>query len=175
MKAKVCMVVLFGLVVLCLAACACGTSKPATAEVPPPPVARAEPAPQPPPPEAKAPESVVPEPVAQKPAPASVFFATDKSEITPEAAVVLKNQAEWLKENPEAKVEISGNTDQRASEEYNQALGQKRADAVKEYLVGLGVSGDRLETASYGKEKPLCSDLTKDCHATNRRADLNVG
>ena len=169
MKAKVFLVVFLGLAIPCLAGYGCIKSKPATAEIPPP-VARAEPAPQPQPP----PVGKAPKPVAQKPAPASVFFATDKSGITPQAGVVLKNQADWLKENPEAKMEISGNTDRRASEEYNQALGQKRAEVVKEYLVRLGVSQDRLATTTYGEEKPLCSDQTQGCRAANRRVDLSL-
>jgi peptidoglycan-associated lipoprotein len=88
--------------------------------------------------------------------------------------VVLKNQAEWLRQNPNTKVEIAGNADQRASEEYNQKLAQERAEAVKEHLVGLGVSPDRLMTASHGKDKPVCGESTEACYAANRRVDMSV-
>lgn len=110
----------------------------------------------------------------EKPTPESVFFATDKSDITPQAAVALKNQAEWLKQHPDTKMQITGNADQRASQEYNQALGQKRADAVKDYLVQLGVNADRLETASYGAARPVCTESEENCYAANRRADLRA-
>jgi peptidoglycan-associated lipoprotein len=113
-------------------------------------------------------------PEARAPVPRSVFFATDKSEITPSGSVVLKNQAEWLQQHPNARVEIAGNADARAGEEYNQKLAQERADAVKGHLVGLGVNPDRMMTASHGKDKPVCGESTEACYAANRRVDLSV-
>jgi len=104
----------------------------------------------------------------------SVYFGTDETGITPQAQSALKSQAEWLKQNPHAKMEITGNTDPRAGEEYNRTLGQKRAEAVKDYLVGLGVSPDRLETRSYGKDRPVCNEATENCYASGRRVDLEV-
>jgi peptidoglycan-associated lipoprotein len=108
------------------------------------------------------------------PVPESVFFSLDKSEITTQGAVTLKNQAEFLKQNPDRKVQISGYTDERGSDEYNQKLGQERADAVKGHLAQLGINADRMTTASYGKEKPVCTESTESCHAANRRVDLDV-
>ncbi len=167
MKAKLYLVMALVAIAFCAAGCGCFQSKKG-----PPPVARVEPAPQPavqpPPPQVV----VVPQPLA--PIPESVFFATNKSEITPEGAVILKNQAEWLKQNPNARIEISGNADQRAGEEYNQELGRKRADAVKGHLVDLGVNPDRLKTTSLGKNKPVCAESTEACYAANRRVDLSV-
>ncbi len=107
------------------------------------------------------------------PVPESVFFAYDKSDITPQMSVALKNQAEWLKQNPDRKLEISGNTDERGTEGYNQRLGQERADVVKNHLVQLGVSPDRMTTTSNGKNNPVCSESTASCQAANRRVDLN--
>lgn len=168
MTRKVCIVLVFALIVLSVASC-CSRGKEAAAvpvtrmETPPQPMVQAPP-PQPPP------QRVVEVP----PVPESVFFALSESEITPGAAVTLRNQAEFLKQNPDRKVQISGNTDERGSQEYNEALGQRRADAVKEHLVGLGVSEDRMTTTSYGKDKPVCEESTESCHAANRRVDLSV-
>ncbi|MDR3525735.1 MAG: peptidoglycan-associated lipoprotein Pal [Rhizomicrobium sp.] len=81
----------------------------------------------------------------------------------------LQRQAAWLAKFPAIKVTVEGNADERGTREYNIALGAKRANAVKEYLVSLGVSAARVDTVSYGKEKPICSESTESCWAQNRR------
>jgi peptidoglycan-associated lipoprotein len=82
---------------------------------------------------------------------------------------ILHSNAEWLQRNPTRHVQIEGHCDERGSEEYNIALGAKRAQAAKEYLQTLGIAGDRMSTISYGKELPLCTEHTEDCWAENRR------
>ncbi len=82
---------------------------------------------------------------------------------------ILHSNADWLQKNPDRHVQIEGHCDERGSEEYNIALGAKRAQAAKEYLQTLGIAGDRMSTISYGKELPLCTEHTEDCWAENRR------
>ena len=98
-----------------------------------------------------------------------VFFAFDRSDITPEAQETLARQADWLRRYPNVTVTIEGHCDERGTREYNLALGARRAQGVKDYLVSLGVSGARLETISYGKERPICSQSNEACWAQNRR------
>ncbi len=172
MSGKNCLVVLVALMAICLAGCGCFQQKPAVAQNPPPPVTRVEPAPEPAPVQPPPPAPVAQAPVI--PVPESVFFSFDKADITPQAAVTLKNQAEWLKQNPDAKVSISGYADERGTEAYNQKLGQERADAVKGRLTQLGVSSDRMTTTSYGKDKPVCAEPAEKCYSANRRADLDM-
>jgi len=98
-----------------------------------------------------------------------VHFTYDSYELGREARDVLAANAEWLKENPRARTEIEGHCDERGTIEYNLALGARRAKAVKDYLVTLGVAADRLSTISYGEELPLCRDATEGCYVRNRR------
>jgi peptidoglycan-associated lipoprotein len=98
-----------------------------------------------------------------------VHFAYDSYELDGSARDVLAANAEWLKENKRAKTEIEGHCDERGTVEYNLALGAKRAKAVKDYLVTLGVASERLTTISYGEELPLCRDASEQCYARNRR------
>ena len=88
----------------------------------------------------------------------------------PDAQEVLRKNAEWLKAHPSTQVEVEGHCDDIGSAEYNLALGAKRAQTAKEFLVSEGVSPDRLVTISYGKEAPACFELTEDCRVKNRRA-----
>jgi len=99
-----------------------------------------------------------------------INFDFDKYNIRPGDAEILKKNSEWFKTNPGKKVKIEGNCDERGTVEYNLVLGQKRADSTKNYLAGLGVDGSLLETVSYGKERPLCTEHNEDCWARNRRA-----
>ncbi len=99
-----------------------------------------------------------------------VHFAVDESTLSPTATAILDAQAQWLLANPEYDVVIEGHADEQGTREYNLALGARRANAVREYLVARGVPASRLRTVSYGKERPLeiCSD--ESCYAKNRRA-----
>jgi peptidoglycan-associated lipoprotein len=99
-----------------------------------------------------------------------VFFDYDRYDLRGDAREVLRANAEWLKKNPSAKIEIEGHCDERGTSEYNLALGAKRAQSAKDYLATLGIAGDRLSTISYGEEIPVCKQLTDDCWRQNRRA-----
>ncbi|WP_208435334.1 peptidoglycan-associated lipoprotein Pal [Bartonella phoceensis] len=99
-----------------------------------------------------------------------VFFSLDSSSIDSDAERVLMRQAEWLLRYPHYSIMIEGHADERGTREYNLALGQRRAVAVRNYLVSLGVSTQRIQTISYGKERPVavCDDIS--CWNQNRRA-----
>jgi peptidoglycan-associated lipoprotein len=102
------------------------------------------------------------------------FFDYDKADIRPDAREALQKTADFLKNYPQARVTIEGHCDERGSTEYNLALGQRRANAVKEYLVSLGISADRLSTTSWGKEKPFCTESTEACWQQNRRGHFTL-
>lgn len=97
------------------------------------------------------------------------YFDYDKAEIRPDAREALQKTAAFLKNYPQAHVLIEGHCDERGSTEYNLALGDRRANAVKEYLVNLGIPASNLNTVSYGKEKPFCTESTETCWQENRR------
>lgn len=99
-----------------------------------------------------------------------VFFGFDKSNLSAESVNVLKAQAEWLKANPNTKVVVEGHTDDRGTREYNLALGERRAVAVKNYLISRGVNADRIRVISYGKERPAVVGANEAAWAQNRRA-----
>ena len=98
-----------------------------------------------------------------------VFFAVDSSTLSFEAQNTLSGQADWLKQNPSLSVTIEGHADERGTRQYNLALSARRATAVRDYLVGLGISSNRVRTVPYGKERPvaLCNDSS--CWSQNRR------
>lgn len=102
----------------------------------------------------------------------SINFEYDKSSLSDDAKSKLKGNVEWMKLNPKAKLQIEGHCDSRGSIEYNLALGERRANAVKAYMQSLGLSADRLSTISYGKEKPLATGETEADHYKNRRANF---
>jgi peptidoglycan-associated lipoprotein len=104
----------------------------------------------------------------------TVHFAYDKYDIQDEDRGTLQKQAAWLGKYPAVRVSIEGHCDERGTREYNLALGARRANAVKEYLVSLGVSSARLDTISYGKERPMCSQSNEDCWAQNRRGVTTI-
>ncbi|MGA9796724.1 MAG: peptidoglycan-associated lipoprotein Pal [Rhizomicrobium sp.] len=104
----------------------------------------------------------------------TVHFDYDKYNVTDEDRGTLQRQAQWLAKYPQVRVTIEGNCDERGTREYNLALGARRANAVKEYLVSLGVSSARVDTISYGKERPVCSESTEDCWAQNRRGVTTI-
>lgn len=97
------------------------------------------------------------------------YFDLDKADIRPDAREALSKTAEFLRNYPQVKVNIEGHCDERGSTEYNLALGDRRASAVKQYLVSLGISADRMSTVSYGKEKPACTEASEECYQKNRR------
>ena len=99
----------------------------------------------------------------------TVFFDTDQHTVRADAQTVLQKQAAWLKQYPQAKLMVEGHADERGTREYNLALGDRRAYAVKEFLVSLGVDAARLQTKSYGKERPICSESDDSCWQQNRR------
>jgi peptidoglycan-associated lipoprotein len=120
----------------------------------------------------------VPSPVAATPQPSleemfnkevqDAFFDYDKASIRGDARSALSKTAEFLRSYPQVAVVIEGHCDERGSTEYNIALGDRRASAVKNYLVQLGIAADRMTTVSYGKEKPFCTESNEECWQRNR-------
>lgn len=98
------------------------------------------------------------------------FYDFDKADVRPDGRDSLSKTAEFLRTHSQIKVLIEGHCDERGSTEYNLALGDRRAQAARQFLISLGVSADRLETVSWGKERPFCTDSTEDCWQQNRRA-----
>jgi peptidoglycan-associated lipoprotein len=98
-----------------------------------------------------------------------VFFDFDKSDIKPEGRTTLQRQADWLKKYPNVTVTVEGHCDERGTREYNLALGERRASAVKKMLVALGVAANRVSTISYGKERPAVVGSNEAAWAQNRR------
>jgi len=103
------------------------------------------------------------------------YFDYDKADIRPDARDNLTQTAQFLRSYPQLKVVIEGHCDERGSTEYNLALGDRRAAAAKQFLVSLGISADRMESVSYGKERPFCSASTEECYTQNRRAHIVMG
>ncbi len=98
------------------------------------------------------------------------YFDYDKADVRTDARDALSQTAQFLRSYPQVKVVVEGHCDERGSTEYNLALGDRRAAAAKQFLVSLGLTADRMETVSYGKEKPFCSASTEECWQQNRRA-----
>jgi peptidoglycan-associated lipoprotein len=171
---------IFGLFTAVLFVAACQTAPEESAEATGEGAATAA---QPTPPAATAPAPAQPQVAAQAapgPRPGSqedlvynvgdrVFFDFDKFDIKPEVRETLKNQAAWLRKFPSVTVTIQGHCDERGTREYNLALGERRAQAVKDYLVSLGVDPARVATISYGKERPAALGHTEAAWAQNRR------
>jgi len=103
-----------------------------------------------------------------------IYFDFDKYDIKPEAKPVLKDIAAWLLKNPAARLSIEGHCDERGTNEYNLALGDRRAKSARDFLIALGVASNRIEIVSYGEEKPQCTEQTEECWAKNRRAHFVV-
>lgn len=99
----------------------------------------------------------------------TVRFALDEYNVDESDKALLGRQAAWLQRYPAVRVSIEGHADERGTREYNLALGARRANAVKEYLVSQGVSTGRVETVSYGKERPVCTSSDEGCWSQNRR------
>ena len=103
-----------------------------------------------------------------------VLFEFDSFDLSMDARSTLQSNADWLRSNSQVRVEIEGHSDERGTVEYNLALGAKRAKTVRDYMVSLGVSSERLSTISYGEELPLCRESSEDCWRQNRRAHFLV-
>lgn len=155
---------------------------------PPPVVASTAPVPPPPPPPPPAPAPTAPAPLTEdqlfaqksleqlnKEQPlGDVFFDYDQSSIRQDALPALQRNAEWLRRWTSTRITIEGHCDSRGSSEYNLALGSRRASAVQEYLVSLGVPANRITVVSKGKEQPFCSAETEACWQQNRRGHFII-
>jgi peptidoglycan-associated lipoprotein len=166
----------------------CGGKKPPVPAPAPPPAAAPSPAPAPPPsppppPPAPAPAPPTEEEVfsrmslddlnAKKPL-TDAFFDLDRADLTETGRTALQKDAEWMKKWQSTKVTVEGHCDSRGTTEYNLALGERRAQAVKDYLASLGIGTDRVLTVSKGKEAPFCSDENEECWSQNRRGHFVV-
>jgi len=169
---------------------ACAKKKPDPPPAAPVAAPAASPAttPAPPPPPPPAPREAPPAPLtedevfarksldalnAEKPL-TDAFFALDSAQIGDDAKPGLQKNADWLKRWPSTKVMVEGHADSRGTAEYNLALGEKRANAVRAYLVNLGVAESRLTIVSKGKEAPVCSDANEACWQQNRRGHFVI-
>jgi peptidoglycan-associated lipoprotein len=160
---------------------AASTATPAPAAAPSPAPAPApsapSPAPAPPAPAAAAP-ATAPRPVPKEfmavAALKEVYFDFDKYDIRAEDAKTLDANATWLKSNGDNLVLIEGHCDERGTNEYNLALGERRAKATMNYLVSQGIQANRITIISYGEERPVCTEKTEACWAKNRRANFLV-
>ncbi len=103
-----------------------------------------------------------------------VYFAFDRAELSEEARAALKADTEWLNANASARVQIEGHCDERGAEDYNMALGAKRAQAAMDYLASLGIAASRMSTISFGEEVPVCREHNEACWSKNRRARFVV-
>lgn len=168
-----------GIVAICAVGCA-KKVPPAAVQSPAPPAAvRAEPSPPaPPPPPAPTPAPLTEDEIfarksidqinAEKPL-VDVYFDFDSSEIGENGRRILQKNADWLKRLGTARISIMGHCDSRGSSEYNLALGDRRASVAKDYLIDLGIAGDRILTISKGEEEPVCTNQNESCWQMNRR------
>ncbi len=101
-----------------------------------------------------------------------IYFDYDQAEIRSDQVGALQNNARFLSQNAGVQFNITGHADERGSQEYNIGLGDRRANAVQQYLVGQGISESRINTVSFGEERPVCNDTTERCYQRNRRAEL---
>ena len=169
--------------VLSIGAAACSKKAPEAAPQPPPPPAAAPaappaPPPPPPPPAPKPPAPLTEEQIfAQKTVEqlnaervlGDVFFDLDESTVRDDARAILSKNAEYLKRWTTTRINVEGHCDERGTAEYNLGLGERRANAVKTYLVGLGIAADRVTIVSKGKEAPVCTEGNEACWQQNRR------
>jgi peptidoglycan-associated lipoprotein len=102
----------------------------------------------------------------------SIFFDYDSNLVKDEYKPLVTAHAQYLQRNPQAKMRVEGNADDRGSREYNIALGQRRADAVKQMMQLLGARAEQVEAVSFGEEKPRCADPAESCWSQNRRGDI---
>ncbi len=132
---------------------------------PPAPVAKASPAPPPPAPAPKP----APAPALTESSFADVYFDFDSYALRDDGKAALDKDAQLLREHPNADITIEGHCDERGTVEYNQALGEERANAARDYLLDAGVQAAQIKTVSYGKERPFCTEHNESCWQQNRR------
>jgi len=142
---------------------------PATTPPPPPPPPAPKPAPAAPPTEEEVFRTKTLEQLNSEKPLGDVFFALDESDLTEQSRGTLGKDLEWLKKWTSTKIMVEGHADSRGTNEYNLALGERRASAVKDYLVSLGVTSGRIVVVSKGKEQPVCTDMNEACWQQNRR------
>jgi peptidoglycan-associated lipoprotein len=167
----------------------CNRRVPPPAPPPPePPVAQAAPPPPPPPPAPAPTPAPTPRPLteeeifarktleelnAERPL-GEVFFDYDQSAIRDDARAVLQKNADYMRRWTSVRVRIQGHADSRGTNEYNLALGERRASAVRDYLVSLGIAADRLLAVSRGEETPVCTEENEACWSRNRRGEFVI-
>jgi peptidoglycan-associated lipoprotein len=173
-------------VVISVGAAACGKKAPETTPAPPPPPAAAPPAPPAPP--APTPPPAAPRALSEDEAFAGktladlnaerplgdVFFDLDEAVIRDDGRAPLQKNADWMKRWSSTRIMVEGHADERGSAEYNLALGERRANAVRTYLVNLGVPDNRITITSKGKESPFCTETGEGCWQQNRRGHFIV-
>jgi peptidoglycan-associated lipoprotein len=175
-------------VVIAIGAASCAKKAPEPPPpAPPPPVAPAAPpappAPPPPAPPPAAPRALTEEEIfagksldqlnAERPL-GDVYFDLDESTIRDDARGLLQKNAEWMKRWSSTRVTVEGHADERGSAEYNLALGERRASAVRDYLVSLGIGADRVSIVTKGKESPFCTESNESCWQQNRRGHFII-
>lgn len=163
----------------------CAKKAPAPAPPPPPPPTAPAPPPPPPPPPAPAP---APKPLtedeifarktleelnAERPL-GDVFFAYDSSELSDTSRAALEKNSQWLKRWTSTRISIEGHCDNRGTPEYNLGLGERRANAVRTYLAGLGIPAERMSIVSKGEESPFCTEDNESCWSQNRRGHFII-
>jgi peptidoglycan-associated lipoprotein len=177
------------ILLIVLTVSACSKKVPPPPPPPPePPAAPAPPPPPPPPPPAPAPAPAPPRPLteeelflkktldqlnAEMPL-GDVIFDYDMAAIKDDQRALLQKNADWMRRWTTTRVTIEGHADARGTNEYNLALGERRGNAVKDYMVSLGITADRLTVISKGEEAQVCSEMTDACYARNRRAHFII-
>ena len=147
---------------------------PATTPPPPPPPPAPKPTPPAPPTEEEAFRTKTLEQLNSEKPLGDVFFALDASDLSEEGRSILGKDVEWLKKWTSTKIMVEGHADSRGTNEYNLALGERRADAIRDYLVSLGVANDRISIVSKGEEQPFCSEESESCWQQNRRGHFII-
>ena len=172
--------------VLGFGALACADNPPPEPPPPPPPAPEAPPPPPPPPPEPPPPPPPVPLTPEELFARMSleelnstspldpVFFDLDMAELLSDGQAALRRNADWMRQWDSTRVRVEGHCDERGTNEYNLALGERRAAAVRDYLVSLGIPANRIATTSRGEESPFCTDSHEGCWSRNRRGHFFV-
>ncbi|NWF98231.1 MAG: peptidoglycan-associated lipoprotein Pal [Nitrospirae bacterium] len=103
-----------------------------------------------------------------------IYFNYDEYVLQPDGKAILENVSNWMLKNKNTVISLEGHCDERGTNEYNLALGDKRAKSARDYLIALGIPSERLQTISYGEEKPVCTEKTESCWAKNRRVHIVV-